>query len=117
MIERLLHVGRPGAGESWRTREGYVHVRAESVDPARVEHPIPFAGAPPPEERAPAREAELGIAVERMRFAIAVEDDMGDFFRAFKRDPLARGSTTCPGSARSGVPGPGRRSAGRSPSS
>ena len=36
----------------------------------------------------PAREAELGIAVERMRFAIAVEDDMGDFFRAFKRDPL-----------------------------
>jgi 3-methyladenine DNA glycosylase/8-oxoguanine DNA glycosylase len=89
VVERLLHVGlSPVWVGTWRTREGYVHIRAESVDPASVEHPIAVAGEPPPEGRAPAGEAELGIAVERTRFSLAVEDDMGDFFEAFKRDPL-----------------------------
>jgi 3-methyladenine DNA glycosylase/8-oxoguanine DNA glycosylase len=89
VVERLLHVGRsPVRMRAWRTREGYVHVRAESVDPARVEHPIPFAGETSPEEKALAGEAELGIAIERTRFSLAVEDDMGDFFHTFKRDPL-----------------------------
>jgi 3-methyladenine DNA glycosylase/8-oxoguanine DNA glycosylase len=89
VVERLLHVGlTPVRVRTWRTREGYVHIRAESVDPASVEHPIAVAGEPPPEERAPADEAELGIAVERTRFSLAVEDDMGEFFEAFKRDPL-----------------------------
>jgi 3-methyladenine DNA glycosylase/8-oxoguanine DNA glycosylase len=89
VVERLLHVGlAPVLVRSWRTREGYVHVRAESVDPARVEHPVAVAGEPPPGERTPAGEAELAIAVERIRFSLAVEDEMGDFFRAFKADPL-----------------------------
>jgi 3-methyladenine DNA glycosylase/8-oxoguanine DNA glycosylase len=89
VVERLLHVGlTPARVRSWRTREGYVHIRAESVDPASVEYPIAVAGEPPPEERAPASEAELGIAVERIRFSLAVEDDMGEFYETFKRDPL-----------------------------
>lgn len=89
VLERLLHIGpTPVRVRCWRTRDGYVHVRAESVDPAEVDHPIAVAGEPPPEERASARVPELEIAVERMRFSLAVEDDMGDFFRAFKRDPL-----------------------------
>jgi DNA-3-methyladenine glycosylase II len=86
VIERLLHVGTsPVRVRAWRTRDGYVHVRAESVDPALVEHPITVAT---PEETPPAGADELGIAVERMRFSLAVEDDLGDFFHAFKRDPL-----------------------------
>ncbi len=41
------------------------------------------AGEPPP-----GGETELGIAIERIRFALAVEEDMGEFYEAFKRDPL-----------------------------
>jgi DNA-3-methyladenine glycosylase II len=89
VTERLLHVrGRPVRARWWRTREGHVHVRVESVDPVSVEHPIAMAGDLPPDELALAGEAELGIAVERTRFSLAVEDDMGDFFQTFKRDPL-----------------------------
>jgi DNA-3-methyladenine glycosylase II len=89
VVERLLHVGHsPVRARCWRTREGYVHVRAESIDPVLVDHPIAVEGAPAPEETPPAGEVELGIAVERMRFSLAVEDDMGEFFRTFKRDPL-----------------------------
>ncbi len=89
VAERLLHVGdRPVRARWWRTREGYVQIRAESVEPASVDHPISVADAPPPDEVPPAGESELGIAIERMRFALAVEDDMEEFFQTFKRDPL-----------------------------
>jgi 3-methyladenine DNA glycosylase/8-oxoguanine DNA glycosylase len=89
VLERLLHVGhQPVRARIWRTREGYVHVRAESIDPRLVEHPIAVEGAPAAEEIAPAGEPELGIAIERIRFSLAAEDDMGEFFRTFKRDPL-----------------------------
>ncbi len=87
--ERLLHVGdRPVRARWWRTRDGFVHIRAESVDPASVERPIAVAGAPASDEIPAAGEAELAIAIERIRFALAVEDDMGEFFHTFKRDPL-----------------------------
>ncbi len=87
VIERLLHVGSsPVRIRAWRTRDGYVHVRAESVDPMVVEHPIEVESTP--RETAPAGEDELSIAVERMRFSLAVEDDMEEFFQTFKRDPL-----------------------------
>jgi len=89
VLERLLHVGHsPVRVRSWRTREGYVHIRAESVAPASVLHPIEVAGEGAPAERPPAGEGELGVAIERVRFSLAVEDDMGEFFRAFARDPL-----------------------------
>jgi len=82
VLERLLHVGpTPVRVRGWRTRDGYVHVRAESVDPAEVEHPIAVAGGPPPAERASAGEPELEIAVERMRFSLAVEDEAQDLQR------------------------------------
>jgi 3-methyladenine DNA glycosylase/8-oxoguanine DNA glycosylase len=61
-----------------------VHVRAESVEPSLVEHQVTIE----PEEPSPAGEAELAIAVERMRFSLAVEDEMGEFYETFKRDPL-----------------------------
>ena len=85
VLERLLHVGSsPVRVRCWQTRERYVHVRAESVDPTLVEHPIPVFD----EEVPRAGRAELEIAVERMRFALAVEDEMDEFYEAFKRDPL-----------------------------
>src|SRR2546423_6964150 len=78
VLERLMHVGHaPVRVRSWRTREGYVHIRAESIDPALVEYPIAVEGAPSPEETPLAGEGELAIAIERMRFSLAVEDDMG----------------------------------------
>jgi DNA-3-methyladenine glycosylase II len=89
VVERLLHVGHaPVRVRAWRTRDGWVHIRAEPIDPASVQHVIVPAGHPAPDEIPPAGEAELGIAVERVRFSLAVEDDMGEFFHAFKRDPL-----------------------------
>jgi DNA-3-methyladenine glycosylase II len=89
VVERLLHVAHaPIRVRAWRTREGHVHIRAEPIDPASVQHPIVPEGAPGPGEAQPAGEAELGIAIERVRFSLAVEDDMGDFFHTFKRDPL-----------------------------
>jgi DNA-3-methyladenine glycosylase II len=85
VLERLLHVGlSPVRVRCWQTREGYVHVRAECVDPSLVDHPIPLEV----EDVPPAGEAELATAVERMRFSLAVEDEMGEFYDTFKRDPL-----------------------------
>jgi len=89
VVERLLHVGHaPVRVRAWRTRDGWVHIRAEPVDPASVQHRVVPAGQPAPDEIPLAGEAELGVAVERVRFSLAVEDDMGEFFRTFKRDPL-----------------------------
>ncbi|HET9119154.1 MAG TPA: hypothetical protein VFN72_01355 [Solirubrobacterales bacterium] len=89
VVERLLHVRHtPVRVRAWRTREGHVHIRAEPIDPAAVHHQIVPEGMPSAQEIAPAGEPELGIAVERVRFSLAVEDDMGEFFQAFKRDPL-----------------------------
>ncbi|HET8593045.1 MAG TPA: hypothetical protein VFL56_05225, partial [Solirubrobacterales bacterium] len=89
VLERLLHVGRsPIRVRCWQTREGHVHVRAESVDPALVDHPVVPGGAPRPDDAPSAGVPELEIAVERVRFSLAVEDEMGEFYDAFKRDPL-----------------------------
>ncbi|HEY7268001.1 MAG TPA: hypothetical protein VH501_09915 [Solirubrobacterales bacterium] len=89
VVERLLHVGhRPVRVRAWRTREGHVHIRAEPIDPASVVHPIVPDGSPSPDEVPPAGEPQLGVAIERVRFSLAVEDDMGEFFHTFKRDPL-----------------------------
>jgi DNA-3-methyladenine glycosylase II len=89
IVERLLHVGHsPVRARAWRTREGYVHIRAEPIDPASVIHPVVPESSPSHGEIAPAGEAELAIAIERVRFSLAVEDDMGEFFQTFKRDPL-----------------------------
>jgi 3-methyladenine DNA glycosylase/8-oxoguanine DNA glycosylase len=89
VVERLLHVDRaPVRVRAWRTRDGYVHIRAEPIDPASVDHPIVPSKEPAPDQVPPAGDAQLGVAIERVRFSLAVEDDMGEFFRTFKRDPL-----------------------------
>jgi DNA-3-methyladenine glycosylase II len=81
---RLLHVeGSPVVVRAWHLRSGPVVIRAEPADPAAVTVPLP-AG----EALAPASAAQLELAVERMRFALAVDEDLGEFHRRFRRDRL-----------------------------
>jgi len=61
-----------------------VMFRAEALDPARVERRDPGGGGEPPA----AGHDQLGLAIERMRFALGVDDDLSEFHRRFRRDPL-----------------------------
>jgi 3-methyladenine DNA glycosylase/8-oxoguanine DNA glycosylase len=81
VLERLLHVEDcPVRVRAWHTRDA-IRIRAERIEPRLTIH---F------DERE-CREAgtgELELAIERMRFAFGLDDDMTEFFQAFKRDPL-----------------------------
>ena len=82
VLERLVHVGRcPVRLRAWQTRYEVV-IRADPVEPRLAIH---HAGTVDPCE---AGDEELELAIERMRFALHVDDDLTEFFRAFKRDPL-----------------------------
>src|SRR5688572_4104521 len=82
VLTRLLHVGPcPIRVWAWQTRTG-IRVRAESIEPRLAVH---FADSV---ECLEAGDEELELAVERMRFAFGLDDDMGEFFRTFKADPL-----------------------------
>jgi DNA-3-methyladenine glycosylase II len=82
---RLLHVeGSPVLVRAWQPAADRVLFRAEAVDPAAVSDPLAPAG----EERPPAGEGQLELAVERLRFALGVDVDLGEFHRRFRRDPL-----------------------------
>jgi 3-methyladenine DNA glycosylase/8-oxoguanine DNA glycosylase len=69
---------------AWQPADRRVVVRAEAIDPEALSAP---AGAASPPWRLAAA-AELELAVERMRFALGVDDDLGEFYRRFRRDPL-----------------------------
>ena len=82
---RLLHVeGSPVLVRAWQPTADRVLLRAEAVDPAAVGRPPAVSGDDPP----PAGPAQLELAVERIRFALGVDDDFGEFHRRFRRDPL-----------------------------
>lgn len=82
---RLLQVdGCPVLTRVWEAGKDRVVLRAEPLDPASIAAPRPAAEAPPRE----AGPAELELALERMRFALGVDDDLGDFYRRFRGDPL-----------------------------
>ena len=81
---RLLHVGAsPVLVRAWQPASDRVVLRAEAVDPGRVTLPLALDRDP-----APAGTAELERAIERMRFVLAVDYDLGEFHRRFRRDPL-----------------------------
>ena len=83
---RLLHVGEaPVAVHAWQQRSGLVRFRAEPLQPGAVAGPD-LRGAPGAGR--PADRDQLEIAIERMRFALGVDDDLSDFYRRFRRDPL-----------------------------
>ncbi|HVV90995.1 MAG TPA: hypothetical protein VHB53_10915 [Solirubrobacterales bacterium] len=80
---RLLTVERaPVLARAWMRGPGRVAFRAEAVDPAALTIPVPC------EEPRPAGRAELATAIERLRFALGVDEDMSAFHRRFRRDPL-----------------------------
>jgi DNA-3-methyladenine glycosylase II len=81
---RLLHVGAsPVLVRAWQPATDRVVLRAEAIDPGVVTLPLPVGDEP-----RPAAEEELEVAIERMRFALAVDEDIGEFRRRFQRDPL-----------------------------
>jgi DNA-3-methyladenine glycosylase II len=85
VLSRLLRVEEsPVLVRAWAPGRGRVSLRAEPVDPGAV---APPRATPPPASR-PAGPAELRVAVERMRFALGVDDDLGEFYRRFRHDPL-----------------------------
>lgn len=82
IVERLLHVGAcPIRVRAWQTRDA-IRIRAEGADPRLVIH---FEDSLRCRQ---AGEEQLEVAIERMTFALAISDDMGEFFATFKRDPL-----------------------------
>jgi 3-methyladenine DNA glycosylase/8-oxoguanine DNA glycosylase len=81
---RLLTVGGSAVlVRAWQPGAARVMVRAEPVDPAVLIAPHSL---PPP--LVPAGRAQLELAVERMRFALGVDDDLREPYRRFRRDPL-----------------------------
>jgi 3-methyladenine DNA glycosylase/8-oxoguanine DNA glycosylase len=85
VLSRLLRVERsPVLVRAWEPAMGRVQLRAEPVDPAAVSAPRSI----PPSPNRPAGPAQLRVAVERMRFALGVDDDLGEVYRRFRCDPL-----------------------------
>lgn len=82
---RLLHVeSSPVLVRAWQPAMERVALRSEPVDPAAISAPRSL----PAPEAPPAGPAQLEVAVERMRFALGVDDDLGEFHRRFRSDPL-----------------------------
>jgi 3-methyladenine DNA glycosylase/8-oxoguanine DNA glycosylase len=82
VLERLLHVGPcPVRVRCWQVRTG-VRIRAEAIEPRLAIHFEEGFGC------REAGEEELERAIERMIFALWLTDDVGEFFAAFKQDPL-----------------------------
>lgn len=85
VARRLLQVdGSPVLVRAWQPAPDRVLLRAEPVDPRALTR-SPLVD---PDEMAPARRAQLERAIERMRFALAVDVDLGEFQRRFRRDAL-----------------------------
>lgn len=81
---RFLHVeNSPVLVRAWEPGPGRLKLRAEAIAPRAVSRPL-GAGA----EARPAGPEQLALAIERMRFALGVDDDLSDFHRRFRRDPL-----------------------------
>jgi 3-methyladenine DNA glycosylase/8-oxoguanine DNA glycosylase len=85
VISRLLHVeDSPVLVRAWEPGKDRVALRAEPLDPRAIATPGSAVGRPAREAGA----AELEVAVTRMRFALGVDDDLGEFYRRFRGDPL-----------------------------
>ncbi|MGB7588571.1 MAG: hypothetical protein WBM00_07670 [Solirubrobacterales bacterium] len=85
VASRLLHVdGCPVLVRAWEPGKGRVRLRAERLSPESIAAPGPAVAAPVREAGA----AELELALERMRFALGVDEDLGEFYRRFRHDPL-----------------------------
>jgi 3-methyladenine DNA glycosylase/8-oxoguanine DNA glycosylase len=85
VVVRLLQVDEsPVLVRAWQPARDRVAFRAEPVDPSALAPPRALPASPP----RPPGGADLALAIERMRFALGVDDDLGEFYRRFRRDPL-----------------------------
>jgi 3-methyladenine DNA glycosylase/8-oxoguanine DNA glycosylase len=85
VVSRLLRVGEsPVLVRVWEPSRQRVILRAEPVDPGAIAAPRAIPSAP----SRPAGDGELRLALERMRFALGVDDDLTEFYRRFRRDSL-----------------------------
>jgi 3-methyladenine DNA glycosylase/8-oxoguanine DNA glycosylase len=85
ILSRFLQVeGCPVLIRAWEPGKGRVALRADPLDPESVAAPAHAVAGPVREAGA----AELGLALERMRFALGVDDDLSELYRRFRRDPL-----------------------------
>jgi 3-methyladenine DNA glycosylase/8-oxoguanine DNA glycosylase len=85
VARRLLDVdGSPVLVRAWQPGPERVALRAEPVEPEALTLPLSIAGPEP----APAGPEQLEIALARMRFALAVDDDLSEFHHRFRGDPL-----------------------------
>ena len=85
VLSRLLRVEQsPVLVRAWEPAPARVQLLAEPVDPAAVSAPRSLPVAP----SQAAGPAQLRLALERMRFALGVDDDLGEVYRRFRRDPL-----------------------------
>lgn len=85
VVSRLLRVEEsPVLVRAWEPSRQRVLLRAEPLDPDAVAGP---RGLPPQTNR-PAGAEQLRVAMERMRFALGVDDDLGEFYRRFRGDQL-----------------------------
>jgi 3-methyladenine DNA glycosylase/8-oxoguanine DNA glycosylase len=83
IAQRLLQVDcRPVLVRAWQPGPGRVKFRAEAVDPARLTVPVACG------ETGRAGREEMATAIERLRFALGVDEDMAAFHQRFRRDPL-----------------------------
>jgi 3-methyladenine DNA glycosylase/8-oxoguanine DNA glycosylase len=81
---RLLHVeGSPVLVRAWQRARDLVVLRAQAVEPGSLS--CPPVG---PQRKAAAGPEQLALAIERMRFALALDLDLGEFQRRFRRDRL-----------------------------
>jgi DNA-3-methyladenine glycosylase II len=81
---RLLHVGAsPVLVRAWQPAADRVVLRAQALAPDTVASSIPGS-----DEALPAGSGQLELAIERMRFVLGVDYDLGEFHRRFRRDPL-----------------------------
>jgi 3-methyladenine DNA glycosylase/8-oxoguanine DNA glycosylase len=82
---RLLCIeGSPVLVRAWQPGSDRVVLRAEPVDPAA----LTVAAANGNESVMLAGEAQLGLAIERLRFALGVDLDLSEFHRRFRDDRL-----------------------------
>jgi DNA-3-methyladenine glycosylase II len=83
VAQRLLQVDRrPVLVRAWQPGPGRVKFRADAVDPTRLTVPVPSG------EIDWAGREEMAAAIERLRFALGVDEDMAAFHQRFRRDPL-----------------------------
>ncbi|HEX7059465.1 MAG TPA: hypothetical protein VF176_06395 [Solirubrobacterales bacterium] len=81
---RLLDIGgHPVVVRAWQPALDRVLLRAEAVDPGAIHAPYPLSHS-----ACSAGPEQLALAIERMRFALGVDDDLREFHRRFRSDPL-----------------------------